>query len=174
MKTTHTAYIGVGANLEPARGIPAGLRRLAASVPIEAFSTFYETEPIGRPEQPKYYNGVCRVGTGLEPRSLLNEVLHPIEAALGRKRTDDRYAARPLDLDLLLWDDAVLDEPGLRLPHPEILARAFVALLLLELDPRLRLPGHARAMSEETRGLSREGMTPLPDFTERLRKELIP
>jgi 2-amino-4-hydroxy-6-hydroxymethyldihydropteridine diphosphokinase len=171
---THTVYIGIGANLVPADNIPAGLRRLAASVRIEALSTFYETEPIGRPGQPKYYNGVCRAATGLEPRRLLNDILHPIEAAMGRVRTADRYAARPLDLDLLLWDDAVRDEPGLRLPHPEILARPFVALLLLELDPHLRLPGHKRPLAEEAANLTHDAMRPLPDFSERLSKELIP
>lgn len=93
---------------------------------------------------------------------------------MGRVRTADRYAARPLDLDLLLWDDAVRDEPGLRLPHPEILARPFVALLLLELDPHLRLPGHKRPLAEEAANLTHDAMRPLPDFSERLSKELIP
>jgi len=171
---THTAYIGIGANLDPARHIPAGLRRLAASARIVALSVFYETDPIGRPEQPKYYNGVCRAATALDPHRLLSEVLHPIEAALGRVRSADRYAARPLDLDLLLWDNAILDEAGLRLPHPEILARAFVAMPLLELEPGLRLPGHARPLAEEARGLSRDALQPLPDFTARLIKEFTP
>ncbi len=174
MNATHTAYIGIGANLEPARNVSAGLRRLAGSVRIEALSMFYETEPIGRPDQPKYYNGVCRAATGLEPRRLLNDVLHPIETAMGRVRTADRYAARPLDLDLLLWDDAVLDEADLRLPHPEILARPFVALPLLEIDPHLRLPGHKRPLAEEAGSLSRDEMRLLPDFSERLKEELIP
>jgi 2-amino-4-hydroxy-6-hydroxymethyldihydropteridine diphosphokinase len=144
----HTAFIAVGSNIDPEQNIPRALKFLAEMVTIEALSTFYRTEPIGRPEQPPFLNGVVRGRTGLAPRILKFDVLRRIEERLGRARTSDPYAARTIDLDLVLYDAAIMDEPGLRIPDPDIRERPFLAGSLIELNPGLVLPDTGTPLAE--------------------------
>jgi 2-amino-4-hydroxy-6-hydroxymethyldihydropteridine diphosphokinase len=103
----------------------------------------YETEPVGElPDQPDFYNAVVRARTRLEPLELL-EACKRIEHELGR-RAGPRHGPRPIDVDLLVMAGVVLDSPRLGLPHPEVSARRFVLVPLLELDPGLELPGGMR------------------------------
>ena len=168
-----TAFVGVGSNIEPEVNVVEGLRRLGAATRLAAVSTFYRTAPLGAPGAPAFANGVVRVETELEPRALQFEVLRGIEAVLGRVRGADRNAPRELDLDLLLWGEAVVCEPDFRLPAPELLERAFVALPLLELAPGLVLPGDGRSLAEVSSGMSAAGMEPLAALTRRLRTEVL-
>ena len=142
------AYLAVGANIEPERNIRAGLERLSAILPIAAISSFYRTRAIGRPDQDDYLNGVVAVDTALDPRKLKEDVLRAIECALGRVRTADAYAPRPLDLDILLYGDRVIAEGDFEIPDPDITVRPFLAAGLLELDPSLMLPGDSRRLAE--------------------------
>jgi 2-amino-4-hydroxy-6-hydroxymethyldihydropteridine diphosphokinase len=154
----HTAYIGVGSNLgEREAQIRAGLARLPAlGLRVEAVSSLIETEPVGAPAgaaQGKYLNGVARLSTELTPREVL-EALLATERACGRVRSAGvRNEARTLDLDLLLYDDLVLDEPGLTLPHPRLHEREFVLRPLTELAPGLRHPVLGRTMAELRDGI---------------------
>jgi 2-amino-4-hydroxy-6-hydroxymethyldihydropteridine diphosphokinase len=141
------AYIAVGANIEPERNILAALEMLDAAAPVCAVSTFYRTAPIGRPEQPEYLNGVVAVLHDGSARELKYGILRPIEAALGRVRTADKFAARTIDLDVILHGDTVCDEPELRLPDPDLRTRAFIAAPLLEIAPELRLPGSGERLT---------------------------
>lgn len=143
------AYVAVGSNIDPAEHVPLGLHLLHERAPVQAVSPFYETEPIDRPEQEAYWNGVAVVQAHGDPVGFHNGTLREIEAACGRVRGEDPYAARELDLDLLLWDEVVLDEAGLVLPDPQILERAFLARCLLDLDPDIVLPGHQAPLAEE-------------------------
>lgn len=167
------AFVGVGSNIGPEVHVVEGLRRLGVVVRLAAVSTFYRTAPLGAPGAPAFANGVVRVETELGPRALQFEVLRGIEAGLGRVRGSDRNAPRTLDLDLLLWGEAVVCEPDFRLPAPELLERAFVALPLLELAPGLVLPGDGRSLAEVARGMTTGGMEPLPELTRRLRMEVL-
>ncbi len=106
-------------------------------------STLRETEPWGPVEQPPFLNGAAAVETSLEPRALL-DVLLEVERRLGRVR-DERWGPRTIDLDLLLYGDTVVDEPGLTVPHPRLRERAFALEPLLELDPDLVVPGQGSA-----------------------------
>lgn len=142
------AYVSVGANIEPERNIVAGLALLSRRVPIVAVSCFYRTPAIGRPEQGDYLNGVVALDTELEPVSLKEEVLREVERALGRVRSEDAYAPRPLDLDILLHGNRVFQSSGITLPDPDITERPFLAAALIELDPSLRLPGDDRDLAE--------------------------
>lgn len=135
-----TAYVGVGSNIEPERNIRRALDLLKQRVHVAACSTFYRTAPVDRPDQPPFLNGVWRIETPLTAYALKFDVLRPIEADLGRVRTVDPYAARPIDLDVLLYGDVVVDEPDLRIPDPDIRTRSFLSVPLLELDPELVLP----------------------------------
>ncbi|MFC5849534.1 2-amino-4-hydroxy-6-hydroxymethyldihydropteridine diphosphokinase [Deinococcus petrolearius] len=137
---TTTAYIALGANLgEPhvaLRQAVTGLRDLGT---VEAISALYRTAPVGGPPgQPDYLNAALRLGTTLEAAGLL-AALHGIEASAGRER-HERWEARVLDLDLILYGRQVSADPALALPHPRAWERAFVLAPLADLDPALPHP----------------------------------
>lgn len=135
------AYVGLGSNLgDRDAQIHAAIEQLAAlpDTRVTKVSSIYETEPVGEVEQPWFLNAVARLETELAPRQLLWNLLR-IERALGRVRRQ-RRGPRTIDLDLLLCDDLVVDEPGIRLPHPELSHRGFVLVPLVELDPMLVHP----------------------------------
>ena len=134
--------VGLGANLPtpgyagPRETLEAALGRLtAAGVGIRALSPWYRTAPVPASDQPDFVNAVAAVTTDLGPRRLL-ALLHAVEAAFGRVR-GRRNAARGIDLDLLAYDDLVVDEPGLTLPHPRLAERAFVVRTLADLTAAL-------------------------------------
>jgi 2-amino-4-hydroxy-6-hydroxymethyldihydropteridine diphosphokinase len=115
----------------------------ATDITVDRCSSVYETEPVGvMPDQRDFLNAVVQIRTGLEPLDLLS-ACRRIEHDLGR-RAGPRHGPRPIDIDVLLVGDAVLDTDGLRLPHPEVTARRFVLVPLLELEPGLELPGGRR------------------------------
>jgi 2-amino-4-hydroxy-6-hydroxymethyldihydropteridine diphosphokinase len=135
------AYVGVGTNLGDrwARlALAARALRAAPRVAVVRASRVWDTAPVG-PPQPRYLNAVLELETALPPRALL-EALQAVEREALRRR-DLRWGARTLDLDLLLHGPTVLDEPGLRLPHPGMAARRFVLAPLAELAPALVVPG---------------------------------
>jgi 2-amino-4-hydroxy-6-hydroxymethyldihydropteridine diphosphokinase len=137
------AYIGLGSNLGDREATLRGaLARLNAApgVRVVAVSSFRETDPVGLTEQPKFVNAVAAVETELEPRGLL-ETLLSIEQAMGRTREGPRFGPRTIDLDLLLYEDRIVEEPGLRVPHPRLHERTFVLEPLAELEPGLTVPG---------------------------------
>ena len=136
------AYIGLGSNLADREGTieeAVGLLRAEPGIEVVSVSSLRETEPWGRVAQPAFLNGAVALETTLEPRALLG-VLLDVERRLGRVR-DERWGPRTIDLDLLLYGDVVLDEPGLTVPHPLLHERAFVLEPLQELDPELAVPG---------------------------------
>ena len=139
-----TAFVGIGSNLgEPERQIAAALEQLAAEDGIElvAASTLRETEPVGYLDQPSFLNGAAQLETALPPRELLERLLE-IESRLGRVRGEGpRFGPRTIDLDLLLYGDETIDEPGLTVPHPRLAERRFALEPLAELAPGLEIPG---------------------------------
>jgi 2-amino-4-hydroxy-6-hydroxymethyldihydropteridine diphosphokinase len=141
------AYIGLGSNLgEREATMRAALERLAAGEEIDvvAVSSFRETDPVGKLDQPRFVNAAAALETSLAPRELLERLLD-VERGLGRDRAhEERWGPRTIDLDLLLYADEEIDEPGLAVPHPRLAERAFVLEPLLDLDPELRLPDGRR------------------------------
>jgi 2-amino-4-hydroxy-6-hydroxymethyldihydropteridine diphosphokinase len=134
------AYIGVGANLGDRE---ATIRAALAALPgVVAVSELRETEPVGLVDQPQFLNGAVALETELGPRELL-ETLLGIERELGRERRE-RWGPRTIDLDLLLYGDETIDEPGLTVPHPRLHERRFVLEPLLDLDSDLEIPGRGR------------------------------
>ena len=166
------AFIAVGSNIEPLRNVPAALEMLLEHVRVTAVSTMYRTAPLGRPEQAPFVNGVWRIETALDARELKFTVLRGIEARLGRVRTEDAYAARPIDLDIALFGEAVIDEPDLVVPDPDITLRAFLAVPVVELAPDLRLPGTEGRLADEPMCRDTGGLEALPDLTEQLRERI--
>ena len=137
------AYVGLGANLGDREStLRAAVDALGAEDGIEvvAVSELRETEPVGVGEQPLYLNAAAARETTLTARELLEARL-AVEQRFGRVRVPGEHDPRTLDLDLLLYGDAVIDEPGLTLPHPRLHERRFVLEPLAELAPGLLVPG---------------------------------
>jgi 2-amino-4-hydroxy-6-hydroxymethyldihydropteridine diphosphokinase len=138
------AYVGLGANLgDRERTLRDAVDALGAEdgIGVVAVSTLRETDPVGVGDQPRFVNGVVALDTTLAARELLDRLL-AIEQRFGRVRVLGEHGPRPLDLDLLLYGDEELDEPGLTVPHPRLHERRFVLEPLAELAPGLVLPGH--------------------------------
>jgi 2-amino-4-hydroxy-6-hydroxymethyldihydropteridine diphosphokinase len=136
------AYVGLGANLGPREVTllrAVDLLAAADGVDVVAVSRLYETAPVGVTDQPPFLNGAVALETSLAPRELL-ELLLETERALGRVRTE-RWGPRTVDLDLLVYGDETVDEPGLRVPHPRLAERRFALEPLADLDPTLDVPG---------------------------------
>ena len=135
-------YLGFGSNVGDRGGhLRAAIEMLGErGVEVEAVSSAYETEPVGKVlDQPDFLNAAIRIRTELEPEALL-DVCKEIEAERGRALDAPRHSPRPLDVDLLLLGDLEVASGRLTLPHPETTSRRFVLTPLLELDPGLTLP----------------------------------
>lgn len=142
----HIAFVGLGANLGDARTtLLQALDRLAAlpQTRLLNHSSLYRTAPIDS-HGPDYLNAVAELATDLSPHDLL-QALQALELAAGRERPY-RNAPRTLDLDLLLYDDVVLDTPTLTLPHPRMHLRAFVLQPLAEIAPLCVTPAQLQAV----------------------------
>jgi 2-amino-4-hydroxy-6-hydroxymethyldihydropteridine diphosphokinase len=140
-----TVFIGLGSNLDdPPAQIRGALTTLAAMLEtrLVRHSSFYRNPPVGYLDQPEFVNAVAEIRTRLAPRELLDQI-HALERNHGRTR-DVPNAPRTLDLDILLYGDLVVDEPGLTIPHPRMLERAFVLVPLAELAPETMVPGKGR------------------------------
>jgi 2-amino-4-hydroxy-6-hydroxymethyldihydropteridine diphosphokinase len=136
-------YIGLGSNLGArTETIRRALELLAAQgdIDVAAVSSLRETDPVGYGDQPRFMNGAAALRTELSPRALLVR-LQAVERELGRDRSGPRFGPRTIDLDLLLYDEDVVDEAGLVVPHPRLTERRFVLEPLLELDESLEVPG---------------------------------
>jgi 2-amino-4-hydroxy-6-hydroxymethyldihydropteridine diphosphokinase len=136
----HTAYIGLGSNLPSSAGnrqttLVAAIERLSSLGVVSALSSFYETEPVGIADQPRFLNAAVALQTDLTPLALLDRLL-AIEREFGRDRaTSPAKGPRTLDLDLLMIDELVLNLPQLTLPHPAMTERRFVLAPFAEIAP---------------------------------------
>jgi len=131
------AYVGLGANLGERE---QSILRAAELIGARRLSPLHDTEPWGVVDQPRFVNAVAELETELEPRALLEELLW-VERELGRVRDGTRWGPRTIDIDLLVYGDAAIDEPGLTVPHPRLAERLFVLEPLSELAPALVVPG---------------------------------
>jgi 2-amino-4-hydroxy-6-hydroxymethyldihydropteridine diphosphokinase len=173
-----TAYIGLGANISGPAGTPeATLARAAEQVAalgrVAARSHLYSTAPVGLAEQPRFLNATLALETELAPRALLEGLL-AIERGLGRDRSNSvPNGPRALDLDLLLFDELVLSEHGLAVPHPRMAERAFVLAPLSEIAPQARDPRTGATVGELFERLCRESAAENgPDAVVRVESDL--
>lgn len=151
------AYLSLGSNLgDRAANLRAALAQLDAAVRLVAVSALYETQPVEVPDQPWFLNCVAAVETDQTPRELLQLALR-IETMIGRLRL--RYKGpRKIDIDVLLFGDRIVDETGLKIPHPTMHQRRFVLEPLLEIAPQARHPALGKTARELLAALS-EGQT---------------
>lgn len=126
----HLAYILVGSNILPHLHLPEAIDLLGQEVTLLDVSSVYETPPVGTSGR-NFLNAVAVVKTPLEPQQLKDQILRPLESALGRQRTEDKFAPRTIDLDIIAWDDQILD--------PDIYCYAHIAVPLAEISTRYPL-----------------------------------
>lgn len=174
-----TAVIALGSNIDPDRNLVAALGHLLGDerLAITGVSSFYRSAPIGDAVGPaRFINGAMLVETTLAPRELKRDALRPVESALGRS-TVDRSGPRPIDLDLVTYDDWIIRETGLSLPDPDWLDRAFIAVPIAELAPDLRHPITGQTAADVARELngtaSAASMMIEPELTDAMRATLI-
>jgi 2-amino-4-hydroxy-6-hydroxymethyldihydropteridine diphosphokinase len=167
------AFVAVGSNIDPMANVQKALRRLSDEVKMVAISTFYLTEPIGLPESPSFINGVVELETEIPPHELKYELLRKVERELGRKRTADKNAPRPIDLDLLVYGDESIHAGDLTVPDPEITSRPFLAIPLGELAPELILVGTDTPVQKIASAFGSPRMKRLEKFSETIRRETL-
>ncbi len=135
-----TAHLSLGSNLgDRAANLRAAAAQLEVAGRLLAVSALYETQPLYVPDQPWFLNCVAAIESDKTPRELLKVTLQ-IEAAMGRVRLRDK-GARNIDIDVVLFGNYVVDEPGLKIPHPAMHQRRFVLEPLVEIAPEARHPG---------------------------------
>jgi len=141
-------YFSLGSNIDPQAHLSRALAALDGKYGLKALSHIYETSPVGgRKNQPFFWNMVAAVDTEDNVEQIRRWIVL-LEKKEGRVRTKDRFGSRTLDVDLILWKDLVLTEKDLTLPHPDISTKAFVLFPLLEVAPRLALPGSGKPLME--------------------------
>ncbi len=132
------AYVSVGSNIDREKNVAAAIDRMKAEFGELECSRIWETAAVGF-DGDAFYNLVVAFDSGLPPRELA-QLLHRMEDELGRDRSGGKFSSRSIDLDLLLYDDIILDEDGLKLPRPEILEYAFVLRPLAEIAGDMKHP----------------------------------
>lgn len=145
----HQAYIGIGSNLGNKRENYQEARERIAKIPktkIVRESSLYESEPLGDSKE-WFVNGAVEIETDLRAELLLQK-LKNIERAMGRKKVRKRWGARIIDLDILLFDNMILNKKNLKIPHPEMHNRKFVLIPLCEIAPQITHPVLAMTISE--------------------------
>jgi 2-amino-4-hydroxy-6-hydroxymethyldihydropteridine diphosphokinase len=158
-KTDHLVYIGLGSNIEPEKNLPRALDLLCEHMELEAVSMVWETPPEGLKGR-NFLNAVVRAKTQLSRGILKSLVLRPIEIRLGRKRTANKYSPRTIDLDILVYDDQVVDR--------NIWEQAFIAKPLSELLPDLTHPVTGMSLQEAAQILASDvNIKPRPEVLRR-------
>jgi len=147
MSELAVAYLCLGSNLEEReKNLTRALQLLSQKVNLEKVSSIYETEPVGYKEQPLFLNLVCRITTDLNPEELLR-LAKAIENKMGRIPSF-RNSPRPIDIDILFYNDKIIKTQNLTIPHPRLADRAFVLIPLAELAPDLIHPELDKSIAE--------------------------
>lgn len=158
----HHAYLSLGSNIHPAENIRAAVRLLRTRAQVMALSTCWETQAVGSDGQsgstPNFLNMAICIATALEPDALKKQLIVPVEQALGRVRSPDKYAPRTIDLDIAIYNDTVLDL--------DLWKRAYLALTFAELLPELRNSGSGETLQAAAQRLRKAHLAiPHPEIT---------
>lgn len=145
-----SVLVSLGSNIEPKENLTAALEQMAAALDVRSASRVYLSRAVAERKVPDFLNAAVEVQTRFSPAELKYGVLRGIEAQLGRRRSADRNAPRPIDLDIALYGDKVIENEalGLRIPDPKILTRRHVVLPLADLSPARLHPLTGEPLSE--------------------------
>lgn len=166
------AFIELGSNIEPERNLPRAVAALARLGELVGVSEVYETKAYGPAGQPDFLNAAVELHSE-QSAAELRLSLRQLEDQLGRDRSDDRYAPRPIDLDLCLFDNLIAEREDLTLPHPDLLERAYLARSLADLAPDLEHPISGETMQALADRLAPQGRyRPRPDVRAGIEAEL--
>jgi 2-amino-4-hydroxy-6-hydroxymethyldihydropteridine diphosphokinase len=155
-------YLGLGTNLgDRSANLKAGVDSISADAILLVCSSVYQTTPWGFTDQPDFYNQVIKIESELPATDLLKKC-KSIEQAIGRQPSF-RYGPRLIDIDILLYNEMILDTPDLTIPHPRLIERSFMLVPLLEITPDLVHPGTGVAFSQYLNGLETSGVTRLTE-----------
>ena len=158
----HHIYLGLGSNLGDRRSfLDSAISALVPALRVSRLSPIYETDPWGYSDQDDFLNMVVEAETDLGPKQLL-VFLKGIEVKLGRQPRF-RNGPREIDIDILIYDDQILNEVGLRIPHPRLQERAFILVPLADLAPGLSIPGLDKTVAELLSNLDTSGIRKLTD-----------
>lgn len=166
---TETVFIGVGSNIEPESNVKRAVEMILTQHMVVKASPFYWSEAVDRNGQksaaPPFINGVLQLQTTLSPLQLKHNLLRPIESALGRIRTSDAFAPRPMDLDILLWGNRVEHTSDVTIPSPDIATRVFVALPLYEIAGNIAIPENGQTLQALVSQLDTKSLRVHPELS---------
>ena len=148
----NTIYLSLGSNIEPESNLLAALEQLSVLADLVAVSSVWKTKPVGLTEQPDFLNAAAIVKSPLTAEQFKEDIITVIEQSLGRVRQVDKNAPRTIDIDIMLFNDQILDFGGRHIPDKEVLERAFVAIPLAELAPDYRHPETGQRLSSIAEG----------------------
>lgn len=154
-------YLLLGSNINREYNLPEAVRLLHMMTEVVAVSTVYETAPVGLTEQPAFFNAAAHIRTPLSPLAIKQTIIDVIEQKLQRVRQADKNAPRTIDLDIVLFNQAVLEYDGRHIPDPDLLLFPHVAVPLAELAPALRHPETGIALQEIAERLVAAAAQPL-------------
>jgi 2-amino-4-hydroxy-6-hydroxymethyldihydropteridine diphosphokinase len=139
MNESHLAYLNLGSNIQPETNLPKAVNLLSQQGEILKISNVWESKPVGT-EGSNYLNACVLFGTIFTEKELKEQVVHPIEKQLGRKRSDDKFAPRPIDIDIVLFDNQPTDK--------SFWALAYVVIPLADIYPNYQIPHSGRTIAE--------------------------
>jgi len=141
-------FIALGSNIETEVNIQSALMLLKEQLDVRAVSPLYKSPALGRSKQADFINAVIKANSDFSAMDLKFKVLRKIESSLNRKRSADKFAARTIDLDLILFADEVYKTDDLTIPDPDISKRNFIYLPLLDIAPQITIPPHAQKLAD--------------------------
>jgi len=164
VRRSNHIFLSLGSNIDPEFHLRLALQELAKFGRVRAVSSVWESPALGRPDQPPYLNVVVHLEAGLSAAELSRRLIPEIERRLGRVRTADKSGPRTIDIDLLVFNEELLEIEGHIIPSPEIQERPFVALPLAEVAPAMLHPGGNRTFREIASAFDQRGLKRRPDI----------
>jgi 2-amino-4-hydroxy-6-hydroxymethyldihydropteridine diphosphokinase len=164
------AFLSLGSNIRPEENLPKAVEMLAHTSRLVAVSTVWETLPLGITNQPNFLNAATLVETDHSAKTFKREVIRWIEDELGRMRSGDKFGPRPIDIDIMLFNDQIFELDNHHIPDPELLERPFVAIPLAELAPNYRHPETGQTLRDIAQGfeVTEEAMRLRPGISQAL------